>query len=142
MELFQSKKLSYSIFFGTPIVFGIFSLLLHYNIVNELEIFHFIRFVVFFLLVSSLGTIFSIKFYSKKVPLLRAPPNGWAVQMNTYFSALIEVTFVFGQIVSIFLQNIWYHEVFLILGTIISYIISFVIYFSFNTVDPPGYLIL
>ena len=142
MELFQSKKLSYSIFFGTPIVFGIFSLLLHYNIVNELEIFHFIRFVVFFLLVSSLGTIFSIIFYSKKVPLLRAPPNGWAVQMNTYFSALIEVTFVFGQIVSIFLQNIWYHEVFLILGTIISYIISFVIYFSFTTVDPPGYLIL
>ncbi|KKN45809.1 hypothetical protein LCGC14_0679370 [marine sediment metagenome] len=142
MELFQSKKLSYSIFFGTPIVFGVFSLLLHYYIVNELEFFHFFRFVVFFLLVSSLGTLFSISLYSKKAPILRAPPNGWVVQMNTYFTATIEVTFLFGQIIAILLQNVWYHKVFLILGTILSYILAFVIYFSFTTVDFPGYLIL
>jgi putative membrane protein len=62
--------------------------------------------------------------------------------MNVYFSAVIEVTFILGQIIAIVLQNIWYQEMFLILGTIISYIVAFVIYFSFTTVGRPGYIIL
>ena len=142
MEFFQSRKLAYSTFLGTPIVFGLLSLILNYILINNLDFLHFFRFVGLFLLLSGLGASFSMLFYSKKAPILRAPPNGWSIQMNVCFSAVIEVTFIFGQIVAIFLQNIWYQEVFFIMGSIISYIVAFVIFFSFTTVGLPGYLIL
>ncbi|GAG81647.1 unnamed protein product, partial [marine sediment metagenome] len=87
--------------------------------------------------------IFLVKsFISKKAPILRPPPNGWSVQMNVYFSSVIAVTFIFGQIVASLLNNIWYQEVFLILGTIIAYAVAFIIYFSFTTVGRRGYLFL
>lgn len=142
MEFFQSRKLAYSTFLGTPIVFGLLSLILNYILINNLDFLHFFRFVGLFLLLSGLGASFSMLFYSKKAPILRAPPNGWSIQMNVYFSAVIEVTFIFGQIVAILLQNIWYQEVFFIMGSIISYIVAFVIFFSFTTVGRPGYMIL
>ncbi|MHA2008802.1 MAG: DUF2070 family protein [Promethearchaeota archaeon] len=142
LELFSSKKLAYSTFFGTPLALGLISLMLHTIFIGYLDIFHFLRFTGLFYLISGLGTIFSVVFYSKKAPILRIPPSGWSIQMNAYFSAVIGVTFLFGQIVVIVLQNIWYQEVFLILGTILSYIVAFVIYFSFTTVGRPGYLLL
>ena len=142
MELFQSRKLAYSTFFGTPFVLGLISLLLHFILINVWDFLHFFRFVGLFLLIPGLAAGFSMLFYSKKAPILRPPPSGWAIQMNVYFSAVIEVTFILGQIIAIVLQNIWYQEMFLILGTIISYIVAFVIYFSFTTVGRPGYIIL
>ena len=142
LELFSSKKLAYSIFFGTPLFFGFISLIVHTSLIGYLEVYHFFRFVVLFLLPSGLSTLFSIIFFSKKAPILRPPPNGWSVQMNVYFSSVIAVTFIFGQIVASLLNNIWYQEVFLILGTIIAYAVAFIIYFSFTTVGRRGYLFL
>ncbi|MBY8986115.1 MAG: DUF2070 family protein [Candidatus Lokiarchaeota archaeon] len=142
LELFSSKKLAYSVFFGTPVLFGIISLLIHTFLIGYLEIYHFFRFVALFLLISGSSTLFSIIFFSKKAPILRSPPKGWSVQMNVYFSAVIELTFIFGQIIAILLNNIVYQEVFLILGTIIAYAIAFIIYFSFTTVGRRGYLFL
>ncbi|MFW9881622.1 MAG: DUF2070 family protein [Candidatus Thorarchaeota archaeon] len=142
MEFFQSRKLAYSTFIGAPIVIGVISLILNNVLINDLDFLHFFRFIGLFWLISGLGAGFSMLFYSRKAPILRAPPNGWSIQMNIYFSAVIEVTFIFGQIFAILLQNIWYQEVFFIMGTVISYIVSFVIYFSFTTVGRPGYLIL
>ena len=128
MEFFQSRKLAYSTFLGTPIVFGLLSLILNYILINNLDFLHFFRFVGLFLLLSGLGASFSMLFYSKKAPILRAPPNGWSIQMNVYFSAVIEVTFIFGQIVAILLQNVWYQEVFFIMGSIISCHFFFIYY--------------
>lgn len=142
MELFQSRKLAYATFLGTPFVLGLISLLLNFIMINEWDFLHFFRFVGLFLFTPGLAAGFSILFYSKKAPILRPPPTGWSVQMNVYFSAVIGVTFMLGQIIAIILQNIWYQEMFLILGTIISYIVAFVIYFSFTTVGRPGYIIL
>ncbi len=142
LELFSSKKLAYSIFFVIPLLFGFISLIIHTSLIGYLEVFHFFRFVILFLLISGLSTLFSIIFFSKKAPILRSPPNGWSVQMNVYFSIVIEVTFIFGQIVSSLLNNIWYQEVFLILGTIIAYAVAFIIYFSFTTVGRRGYFFL
>ncbi|MFW9824327.1 MAG: DUF2070 family protein, partial [Candidatus Thorarchaeota archaeon] len=107
-----------------------------------LEVYHFFRFVALFLLISGLSTLFSIIFFSKKAPILRPPPRGWSVQMNVYFSAVIELTFIFGQIIAILLNNIVFQEIFLLLGTIIAYAIAFIIYFSFTTVGTRGYLLL
>jgi predicted neutral ceramidase superfamily lipid hydrolase len=142
MEIFQSRKLAYSTFFGIPIGLGLISLMLHNILIDDVDILHFFRFVGLFWLISGIGASFSMIFYSKKAPILRAPPNGWSVQINVYCSVVIELTYLIGQIVAIILQNIWYQEVFLIMGTIISYIVAFVIYFSFTTVGRPGYLIL
>ena len=142
LELFSSKKLAYSTFFGIPIILGFISLTLHTLLRGSLDILHYFRFVGLFLFISGLGTFFSLAFYSKKVPILRVPPNGWAVQMNIYFSTVIAVTFLIGQIFAIALQSIWYQEVFLIMGALISYVVAFVIFFSFTTVGRGGYMLL
>ncbi|MFW9895941.1 MAG: DUF2070 family protein [Candidatus Thorarchaeota archaeon] len=142
LELFSSRKLAYSIFFGIPLLFGLISLLIHTFLIGYLEVYHFFRFVALFLLISGLSALFSIIFFSKKAPILRPPPHGWSVQMNVYFSAVIELTFIFGQIIAILLNNILYQEIFLLLGTIIAYAIAFIIYYSFTTVGRQGYLLL
>ena len=143
MELFSSRKLAYSIFFGTPITLGLISLLLNYFLTNRhLDLFHFIRFAFLFLFTSGLGTLFSMSFYSRRAPLLKAPPTGWSIQMNAFFSVIIEVTLIFGQIIAILVKNIRMQEMFLILGSILSYIVAFVIYFSFTTVGRSGNIIL
>ena len=50
MEFFSSKKLAYSIFFGTPITLGFISLLLYYFLLGGyFDFFHFFRFDVPFL---------------------------------------------------------------------------------------------
>lgn len=143
MEFFSSKKLAYSIFFGTPITLGFISLLLNYFLIwRYFDFFHFFRFVFLFLMTSGFGSLFSILLYSKKAPILKAPPIGWSIQMNAFFSAITQITFIFGQMVAILLNDIGLQEVFLILGTIISYIVAFVIYFSFTTAGRTGHLIL
>ncbi len=142
MKFFSSKKLAYSIFVGTPITLGLFSLLLNTVFQGYIDFFYFIRFTTLFLLPSGLGIFFTISFYSKKAPILRPPPKGWAVQINTFFCVPMELTFLFGQVLTIVLDNITYQEVFFILGTIITYIVAFMVYFSFTTVGRPGYLIL
>ncbi|MFX1391234.1 MAG: DUF2070 family protein [Promethearchaeota archaeon] len=142
LDFFSSKKLAFSILFGTPIILGFVSLLLNYIWIEKLDFFHFIRFIFLFLLTSIGGSLFSMIFYSKRSPLLKPPPVGWSVQMNAFYSAMMEVTLIFGQIVTILLHDIYYQEVFLILGSILSYIVAFVIYFSFTTVGRPGNLIL
>jgi len=142
LELFSSKKLAYSIFFSTPLFFGLISLLIHTSLIGIIDVDHFFRFVVLFLLPSGLSTLFSIVFFSKKAPILRPPPKGWSVQINVYLSAVISVTFIFGQIVASLLKTNVYQEVFLILGTIIAYAVGFIIYFSFTTVGRGGYFFL
>ncbi len=142
LELFSSKKLAISIFFGIPFLLSLLSLLLNYIWIGYLDFFHFIRFLFLFLLTSGIGSSFSIIFYSKKAPILRIPPTGWSIQMNAFFTVIMELTFIFGQLVSILLNDIRHAEVFLILGTILSYIVAFVIYFSFTTAGRSGNIIL
>jgi putative membrane protein len=142
MELFSSRKLSYAIFIGTPFILGLISLLLNNIWIKNFDLLHFIRFVFLFLFTSGLATLFSMGIYSTKSPILKAPPTGWSVQMNAFFSVIIEITFIFGQIVVILLNDIRMQEVFLLLGTILSYIVAFVIYFSFTTSGRFGNIIL
>jgi len=142
LEVFSSNRLAYSILFGTPIILGFISLLLSYIWINGLDLLHYLRFTSLFLLTSGAGSLVSIIFYSKKSPLLKLPPKGWAIQMNAFFSVIIEVTLILGQLIGIILNNIEYQEVFLLLGAILSYIVAFVIYFSFTTVGKLGNLIL
>ncbi len=143
MEFFSSRKSAYSIFFGIPIALGLLSLLLHYFLIKSyFDPLHFFRFTFLFFLTSGIGTLFSMGFYSKRSPLLKAPPSGWSIQMNAFFSGIIEITFILGQIVAILVDNITMQEVFLILGSILSYIVAFVIYFSFTTIGRSGNIIL
>ena len=143
LSFFSSKKLAYSIFLSTPIIMGVISTFLHTLLIGRIDLFHFIRFTVLFLLTSGCGIGVTVLFYSKRAPILQGPPNGWAVQTNVFFTAPMELTFLFGQLLALLLNNIIsFQEVFFILGTILSYIVAFVVYFSFTTVGRPGYLIL
>ncbi len=142
LELFSSKKLALSIFIGTPLLLGLVSLSLNYIWIGYFDLLHFTRFSFLFFLTSGIGTLFCVIFYSKKAPILKLPPTGWSIQMNAFFSAIIEITYIFGQIVSLILKDLTNAELFLILGTILSYIIAFVIYFSFTTAGRTGNLIL
>ena len=142
LELFSSKKLAVSIFFAVPFLLGLLSLFLNFVWIGYLDVFHLIRFLLLFLLTSGVGSLFSLLFYSKKAPILKTPPTGWSIQMNVFFSMIMELTFIFGQLVAIILKDIKLTEVFLILGTVISYIVAFVIYFSFTTAGRSGNIIL
>jgi predicted neutral ceramidase superfamily lipid hydrolase len=142
LELFSSKKLALSFFFGVPFLLGLVSLLLNFIWIGYLDLLHLIRFLFLFLSPSIVGSLLSLLLYSKKAPILKSPPTGWSIQMNAFFSMIMELTFIFGQLVAILLNNIDYTEVFLILGTIISYIVAFVIYFSFTTAGRSGNIIL
>jgi len=52
------------------------------------------------------------------------------------------LSLLIGQTITIFLRNAAFQEVFLILGTIISFILTYVVYFSFTTVGKYGNFIL
>ncbi|MFW9867476.1 MAG: DUF2070 family protein [Candidatus Thorarchaeota archaeon] len=142
MELFSSKILAYSLFFGTPLSLGILSVILDAFASGNFDPLLFLRYTVFFLILSGFGAVFSILFYSRKAPVLRTPPKGWAIQMNVFFSAVMGVTWFFGRVLATVLDNSTFQEVFFILGAVLSYIVAFVVYFSFTTVGRPGYLIL
>jgi predicted neutral ceramidase superfamily lipid hydrolase len=142
LELFSSKKLALSIFFGIPFLLGLLSLFLNYIWRGYLDFFDFFLFFFLFLLTSGIGSVFSILFYSKRAPILRAPPTGWSIQMNVFFSVIMELTYIFGQLVSIVLRPLDLREHFLMLGTILTYIVAFVIYFSFTTAGRSGNIIL
>ncbi|MFX1324892.1 MAG: DUF2070 family protein, partial [Promethearchaeota archaeon] len=142
MELFSSNKLAYSLFIGIPLTLSFFLAIINSIFKGSFDIFYFIRYSIFFFLLSGFGTVFSITFYARKSPLLRAPPKGWALQINIFLCAVMGMTFFFGNTIAIILDNLTFQEVFFILGTIISYIVAFVVYFSFTTVGRPGYLIL
>lgn len=143
LSFFSSKKLAYSTFLATPIIMGVISTFLNTLIIGRIDFFHFIRITVLFLMTSGCGIVVTILFYSKRAPILQGPPNGWAVQTNVFFTAPMELTFIIGKILALLLPNIIsIQEVFFILGTILSYIVAFVVYFSFTTVGRPGYVIL
>ena len=115
LSFFSSKKLAYSIFLGTPIVIGVISTFLHTLLIGRIDFFHFFQFTLLFLMTSGCGVGVTILFYSKRSPILQGPPNGWAVQTNVFFTAPMELTLLFGQLLAILFNNITFQEVFFII---------------------------
>lgn len=142
MEYFSSKKAAYTIYFSIIGIIGTLSFIFN-GIYTSIWNFVFFFFVIFmFLVISGTGILLSVFHYSKKAPILATPPNGWVIQLNAFLASIIGVSLLIGQIVVIFLRNIAFQEVFFILGTIVTYIIGFVIYYSFTTTGTYGNLIL
>ena len=142
MEYFSSKKAAYSIYFSTIGTFSFLSFILNAIYTDIWNFIFFILVIMMFLMISGSGIILTRFYYSKRAPILVGPPNGWVIQLNAFLSAIIGISLLIGQIVVIFLRNIAFQEVFFILGTIVTYIIGFVIYYSFTTVGTYGNLIL
>jgi putative membrane protein len=141
VDLFSSKILAYATFFAVPLVMGLATFLYRLIFVGQIEIDRFFQIFLIFLTTSLSGTILAL-LYSKKAPILKGPPNGWAIQLNTLVTFIIGGSYLFGGFIAEIYKNYTFKEVFFILGTIIAYIISFVIYFSFTTVGRPGYILL
>jgi len=142
MDLFSAKKSAYSLFLATPAIIGFLSMVLNAIFTGIWNIYYLLIIFFLFLITSGMGIFISIFFYSKKSPIVGAPPKGWAIQLNGFFSIIIGGSFLIGQILVIFVRNITFQEVFFILGTIVAYILAYVIYFSFTTVGKYGILIL
>lgn len=144
IKLFSSKGLAYPMFFGIPFLIGLFSTIFHAIYINSWDITilnYFFQIFGIFLFTSIIGVTFAF-FWSKKAPVLKAPPKGWAIQINTIFTAVIGGNYLFGQLLVIIFMNIAFQEVFFMLGIIISYILALVIYFSFTTAGKYGQFLL
>lgn len=149
IELFSSRFLAYTAFFGLPFLTALLSTIFHaiyeryLNIAVHFDLlFNFFLQIYIILMITSLvGAIFAL-LYSKKAPVLAAPPKGWAIQMNVIFNSVIGGSFLVGQFLAIYFHNNTFREVFFMMGIIISYILAFVIYFSFTTVGKYGQFIL
>lgn len=144
IELFSSKIPAYSIFFGMPLLIGILSTIFQGLFIGSWDlrlIRYFIQIYGIFMSSSLIGAILTLSYY-KKAPILKAPPRGWAIQLNAIFNSVIGGSFLFGQLLAIFFRNITFREVFFMLGIIVSYILAFVIYFSFTTAGKYVHFIL
>ncbi|MBY9004740.1 MAG: DUF2070 family protein [Candidatus Lokiarchaeota archaeon] len=143
MDFFSTKKLAYSVFFSMPVGIGILSMILnafHTGVWNFIYLF--VNISIFFT-ISGSGAILSLFFYAKKAPIL-GPPNkgGWGLQMNSFISGIIGISLLIGQVLAIFLRNNNFQDVLFMLGTVVVYIIAYVIYFSFTTAGKYGNLVL
>lgn len=142
MEYFSSKKAAFSIYFSIIGIIGVLSFILNGLSTDIWNFIFFFIVIVMFLIISGVGILLCVFYYSKKAPILAAPPNGWAIQLNAFLTCIIGISLLIGQGLVIFLRNIAFQEVFFILGTIVTYIIGFVIYYSFTTAGTYGNLIL
>jgi putative membrane protein len=94
------------------------------------------------MLISGISSLYTFLVYSKKAPILGLPPKGWGLQLNSFFTLIIGVSFLIGQLLTIIFGHIAFQELFFILGTILAYIMAYTIYFSFTTLNWRGFLIL
>ena len=142
VDYFSKKKLAYVLFFSLPAIISLLSFILNSLLTSIWNFFYFSNILITMYSTSGGGVIISILLFSKRSPLLDAPPKGWAFQMNSFFTGLMGLSLLIGQTIAIFQRNAAFQEVFLILGTIISFIITYVVYFSFTTVGKYGNFIL
>ncbi|MBY9011859.1 MAG: DUF2070 family protein [Candidatus Lokiarchaeota archaeon] len=142
VDSFSTKKSAYVLFFCLPGIISILSFILNSLLTNIWNFFYLTNVLITIYSTSGGGAIISILFFSKKSPLLDLPPKGWALQMNSLFTGVMGLSLLIGQTITIFLRNAAFQEVFLILGTIISFILTYVVYFSFTTVGKYGNFIL
>jgi len=142
IDFFSEKKSAYILFFGLPGIISILSFILNSLYTNIWNFFYLSNVLLTIYSTSGGGAIISIIFFSKRSPLLTLPPKGWALQMNSLFTGVMGLSLLIGQTITIFLRTAAFQEVFLILGTIISFIITYVVYFSFTTVGKYGNFLL
>ena len=142
IEFFSSKILAYSMFLGTPLIISASSLFFYLVFQQELRFVYFFTLALIYLIVSSSGVLISLTFYSKRAPILKLPPKGWTIQFNFFFTSIIGGSFVFGKMIVFIFGNVAFQEIFFMLGVLLSYILAFVIYFSFTTTGFYGSLIL
>jgi len=142
LDYFSTKKSAYVIFFSLPTVIGLLSFILNSLYTNIWNLFYLSNALITFYLTMGVGIVLSIFYYSKRAPILAPPPKGWGIQMNAFISGMIGLSLIIGQIITIFLRNVTFQEVFFILGAILAFIISYVLHYSFTTVGKYGNFIL
>ena len=142
LDFFSTKKSGLLLFFCLPGIISFLSFILNSLLTNIWNFFYLSNLLITVYATSGGGVLISIIFFSKKSPLLTLPPKGWALQMNSLFTGVMGLSLLIGQTIAIFLRSAAFQEVFLILGTIISFIITYVVYFSFTTVGKYGNFIL
>jgi len=142
LDYFSTRKSAYILFFSLPAIIGLLSFILNSLYTSIWNLFYLSNVLITFYITMGAGIALSIFYYSKRAPILAAPPKGWGIQMNAFITGIIGLSLIIGQIITIFLRNVTFQEVFFILGTILAYIISYVLHYSFTTVGKYGNFIL
>ena len=143
MDFFSTKKLAYSVFFSLPVIIGLLSMILNAIYTGVWNFVYLCVNISIFFTISGSGATLSIFYYVRKAPILGSPKiRGWGLQMNSFFSGILGISLLIGQVLAIFLRNTTFQDILFILGTIIVYIIAYVIYFSFTTAGRYGNFVL
>ncbi|MEJ2251900.1 MAG: DUF2070 family protein [Candidatus Lokiarchaeota archaeon] len=141
ITLFSSKLGAYLAFFLVPLIIALAPFLFNGFMSNIWNFLSFIQYFLIYVITSGAGVLVCI-IYSRKAPILKFPTKGFSIQLNALITAIIGGSYIIGRFLGLFFSVMSFREIFFMLGTILAYIISFVIYFSFTTVGKPGYLIL
>ncbi|MFX1238525.1 MAG: DUF2070 family protein [Promethearchaeota archaeon] len=138
---FSSKLLAYSIFFGAPLLLTSISIIFYAIFQASWTSNFFIQLAITYLIISLGGLLSNLAFY-KRAPILGLPPKGYSVQLNFFFTSLIGGSYLFGNLMELIFNIRAFQQTFLMLGIILTYIIAFVLYYSFTTVGKVGTFIL
>jgi len=142
LDYFATKRAALILLFSLPATIGLLSFILNSLYTSIWNFFYLSNVVITFYITMGAGIVLSIFYYSKRAPILASPPKGWGIQMNAFITGIIGLSLLIGQTITIFLRNVTFQEVFFILGTILAYIISYVLHYSFTTVGKSGNFIL
>lgn len=138
-NFFQSWKFIIFLFFGLPIGAGLGVTLFNWFITNQLNWNYFVRDSLTFLTITLSGTL-ATSFFRQRSPLLNIR---MAYLINAYGTGMWLISYMLGHFLVWILQGQEsFIEIFFILGGLISYIVLFVVYFSFTNVKPPWYIFL
>jgi predicted neutral ceramidase superfamily lipid hydrolase len=134
-NIFTTKIVASILFAVAPLLVGIASGLLEFLFHDSTQInfFLIIRDAVIFYVVVAMGVLGCLIFH-KKAPVLNYRIS---ILINIYGSFFFAISYFLGRFLEILFDNPTFVSLFFILGGLLSYIVQFVIYFSFTTVETP-----
>ena len=112
VDFFSTKKSAFVLFFSLPGIISVLSFILNSLYTNIWNFFYLSNVLLTIYSTSGGGVLISILFFSKRSPLLKLPPEGWTLQMNSLFTGVMGLSLLIGQTITIFLRSAAFQEVF------------------------------
>ena len=137
-HLFQTWPFLLVFMVGFPVGLGGAITFLHWIPTKQIEYMLFVREMLTFATITWSGTLGCLLF-QKRVPLFNFR---LAYLINAYGAIMFAASYFLGHCLNIFFGYSTFIEIFFILGALISYIVLFVVYFSFTPVGNPWHIFL
>ena len=134
-NLFTNKIVITALMIIFPLLIGLIATLFNFifKIPRLFDFIYFSHITAIFYIILIAGVLSCITFRNS-VPILNYKIS---ILINIYGITFFAASYFFGQFLELYLDNITFIEMFFILGGLLSYIVQFVIYFSFTTIKTP-----